>query len=63
MSTPQIFVSAERTPDSGYTTKHIEVRMENGRVVLTPATDPNGLHWDEDAYAEFMAEQQKDGGK
>lgn len=59
MSTPQIFISAERTPEAGYTTKHIEVRMENGRVLLTPAADPNGLNWDEDEYAKFMEQQEK----
>lgn len=63
MSTPQIFVSAERQPDTGYTTKHIEVRMENGRVVMMPAAAPDALDWDEEEYAKFMAEQQKNGGK
>lgn len=63
MSTPQIFVSAERQPDTGYTTKHIAVTVENGRVVLTPAADPNALNWDEDEYEKFIAAQTAKGDK
>lgn len=63
MSTPQIF--GIRRPD-GYVqgkTEHIAVTVDNGRVVLTPIAAPDALDWDEEEYAKFMAEQQKNGGK